>query len=193
LHPVSETRLGDDVQGSFGVGLDLLAQLANVNADVLHVAVAAPQFFQDELMGQDPPGMLDQKTQQVVFMRPQLHANAAYCDDAADEVDSQVTAAKDWRLAVLLQPVAQRDTCARQELVNATRLREVSSAPRSSDLILLIPSLRPLSMMMGIVDPAALISRMISKPSILGRSRSNRRRSASGGAPRALPYRCPSW
>src|SRR5690242_8224941 len=69
---IADTGLGQEQLRTLGIGLDLLAELADINAQILRVGQLIPQLLQQEAMGQDLAGVLHQHAQQIVLLRRQL-------------------------------------------------------------------------------------------------------------------------
>src|ERR1043166_5484228 len=75
---IADAGFGEDILRPLRVGLDLLAQLAPVDAQVLRVGKVAPQLLEQKAMGEHLTGMLYQEAQQ--FQR-ELHLPFADFDD----------------------------------------------------------------------------------------------------------------
>ena len=77
------------MRGPVGVGLELLAELADLDAQILHVDRRRPRPAADqELVGQHLAGVLHQHAQDVVFAAATASTSrAAEPDDAVDEID----------------------------------------------------------------------------------------------------------
>ena len=54
------------------IGLDFLAELAHIDAQILRVGQFVPQFLQQEAVRQHLAGVLHQHAQQIIFLRRQL-------------------------------------------------------------------------------------------------------------------------
>src|ERR1700758_625594 len=76
-------------------------------------------------VGQNLAGMHDQMTQQVEFLRRQLHLMAAPSDMAADQIDREVARDKDRKLALCLEGVAQRRAQSRHQLGHTKGLADI--------------------------------------------------------------------
>src|SRR5215469_10928884 len=100
---VADALLGQDVLRPLGVGLELVAQRADIDAQVLDIGLAAPHLAQDELVGQHLAGMGNQEAQQIVLARRELYLLAAHRDDPAHQIDREIAAAEQRPLALLLQ------------------------------------------------------------------------------------------
>ena len=70
--PIADPGFGEDVLRLLGIGFDLLPQLPHVDAKILGVGQIVPQLAEQEFMGEDLAGMLDQHAQEVVFLWRQL-------------------------------------------------------------------------------------------------------------------------
>ena len=89
--------------------LDLLPDLADVDAQVLHIGQAVPNLLQQETMGQYLAGMLNQDAQDIVFLRRELYLLPGHLHDTLDEIDGELTDLEHRLFPVALQPVAQGD------------------------------------------------------------------------------------
>src|SRR5262249_37779953 len=56
--PIADPRLGQDKLRAFGIGFDLLSELADKDAQILRVRQFVPELLQQEAMGQHLAGML---------------------------------------------------------------------------------------------------------------------------------------
>ncbi len=65
--PIADAGFGEDMDRAFGIAFDLLAQRANVNAQILHIGFAAPNLAEDETVRQDLARMGDEQAQNVIF------------------------------------------------------------------------------------------------------------------------------
>src|SRR5450631_3845825 len=54
---VTDTLFGQDVNGPYGIGFYLLAQRADIDAQILNVGRAAPDFLHGEFVGQHLAGV----------------------------------------------------------------------------------------------------------------------------------------
>jgi len=122
---VADAGLRLDVFRLFRVGLDLLAQRADVDAKVLHVSVRPPDLAQDHVVCQHLAGMRHQQAQQFILARRKFNLVVAHHHNASNQVHAQVAGAKDRRLALLLQPMPLRGANPRQQLFDAERLGHV--------------------------------------------------------------------
>src|SRR5665213_3138555 len=123
--PVTDAGFGQDVLGTVWLGLDLLPELADIDAQVLSVCEWGPQLTEQEPVCQDLAGMLDQDAQQFIFLGSEFHLGTAHLDDAPHEVDRQITDAEYRPLAVDLKLMAHRGTHAGKQLFHAERLGDV--------------------------------------------------------------------
>ena len=110
---------------SFGIGLDLLPELAHVDAQILCVGQLIPQFAEKELVSQHFTGMLHQHAQEIVFLRRQLHVLVSSLDNTSDQVDRKSADAKDRALSVHLQLMPQSCAHAGQKLIHSERLGHI--------------------------------------------------------------------
>ncbi len=96
-----------------GIRLDLLAQTSNVDAQILHVRVVAPNFPQHEMVGQDLASMRHHETQNVKFARRKFDYIAPRGDDSAHEIDAKIAGMEQSLFAFLLEPMpfASRGWC----------------------------------------------------------------------------------
>src|SRR5262249_42891005 len=87
--PGARAGLGQDDLRVVGLGLDLLAELADVNAQVLRVLGVrrAPDCSEDLLVGYDLAGVPCEERQQLELSFGELHLVAAACDAVTDVVD----------------------------------------------------------------------------------------------------------
>ena len=67
-----------------GHPLDLLAELADVDAQLLGVGVGAPDSAQDQGVGQHLAGVDSEEPQQVVLLGRELHLDAVAAHDTSD-------------------------------------------------------------------------------------------------------------
>src|SRR5208337_2646173 len=65
---VADTGLRDDMDGAFGLRLDLLAQLPDIVAQILHFAPRAPHLLHEKAVGQHHARMQDEQAQDLVFL-----------------------------------------------------------------------------------------------------------------------------
>src|SRR5215471_2456826 len=80
---------GNDVLGSTGIALELLAQVADVYLQLINVAVerqAAPRERKQPLMGNDSPRIQDEAMQDLVLLGRQLNLSIGHGDHARAEV-----------------------------------------------------------------------------------------------------------
>jgi hypothetical protein len=77
--PADGRRLsGQDQDGTLGIGFPLLAQGADIDAQILHIGFSAPDFAQEEFVGQHISGIADQDAQGGADTGGQLlHANGS--------------------------------------------------------------------------------------------------------------------
>jgi hypothetical protein len=66
---IAYAYFGQDVARPFWISLDLSPELPNVNSQILCVDFLIPQFADQELVGQNLPGMLHECPQQLIFLR----------------------------------------------------------------------------------------------------------------------------
>ena len=90
-----------------GIGLDLLAQLPDIDPQILRVRCVAPDLTQQELVGQNLPGVLDQNPEQIVLLRRELDLLIAHRHEAACDIDRELTNADQRALAFGLDLMAQ--------------------------------------------------------------------------------------
>ena len=78
--------------GSSGSLFDLLAQLADIDAQILRVLGVRrpPDGGQDLLVRQDLAGMAGKEREQLEFLRRQLDLGAGACDAMANDVDLEI-------------------------------------------------------------------------------------------------------
>src|SRR5262249_33991212 len=67
--PVSDARFSEDKLRSFGVSLDLAAQLPHIHTQVLRVRRLVPKLVEQELVGQHLACMLNQQAKKIVLLR----------------------------------------------------------------------------------------------------------------------------
>src|SRR5579862_792493 len=80
--PVSGASNGQDVARLFGLGLELLTQVANVDVDRARVAIraVAPDRAQQLLAVEQPAGIRHQRIEQLELRKRQLHGRPVDCD-----------------------------------------------------------------------------------------------------------------
>ena len=123
---IADARLGDQQLGMVGPCLDLLAQLTDIDAQILRVGMGIePDVLQQVAMGQHLAGVNDELRQHVVFARRQPHLGVADAHDAAHQIDAQAAAAKLGGHSRLLQAMAQGGADPRQQLRRAEGLGDV--------------------------------------------------------------------
>lgn len=105
---VTDACLGQDVPWPLGAGLDLLAKLSDIDAQILHVGFSAPHLAHQHPVGQYLTGMGNQQAQNVVFLRRKFNFRPVHAYDPPHQIDRQVAVLEDGLLALLLQPVPER-------------------------------------------------------------------------------------
>ena len=93
--PVADAGLRQNIVRALGIGFDLLPELADIDAQILCVGQFVPQLLQEKAVGQHFAGVLHQDAQQVVFSRRQFDIALAELDDAADQIDREISGAED--------------------------------------------------------------------------------------------------
>jgi hypothetical protein len=111
---IANAGFGENMDEPLGIRLDLLAQTWNVDAQILHIRVAAPK---------DLARMRHRETQNVKFARRKFDFIAPRGDDSAHEIDAEIASVKHWLFAFLLQPMPLRHADTREELINTERLQ----------------------------------------------------------------------
>ena len=96
LKPIADAGFRQNVLRLCRVGLDLVPELPDIDAEILRVNACGPKFLEKELMGQNLACVLNQKTQQLILLRRKLHLLAAALDDATHEIDRQVAELENW-------------------------------------------------------------------------------------------------
>src|SRR5947199_2959862 len=71
--PVADAGFGQRELRALGIGLDLLAELADIDAQILRVSELVPQLLQEEAVGQHLAGVLHQHAQEIVLLRRQFY------------------------------------------------------------------------------------------------------------------------
>src|SRR5665213_2439071 len=139
--PVTDAGFGQDVLGTVWLGLDLLPQLADIDAQVLRVGQRIPQLTKQEFVRQNLAGVLDQDAQQFVFLGSEPHLGATHLDDAPHKVDRQIADTEYRPLAVDLKLMAHRGAHAGEQLLHAEGLGNVivCAEVERSDLGALVP------------------------------------------------------
>src|SRR5215469_5080850 len=122
---VTNPGLSKDISGTLRVRLDLLPELTDIDAQILSVSQIAPEFAQQEFVGEHLAGMLNQHTQQVIFLRGRLDLLIADFHDPPHQIDRKFTDPEDRSLAVNLQLMAQRRAHSGKKLVHSERLGNV--------------------------------------------------------------------
>src|SRR5438128_5543508 len=107
------------------IRLDLLPQLPYIHPQILGVGVGGPQLLEQESVGQNFSGMLDEDTQQFVFLGRELDVVAAELDDPPHQVDGEVPDAKDRPFTLDLELMADRGSDPREKLLHAKRLGDI--------------------------------------------------------------------
>src|SRR5690606_3514518 len=81
-HAVADPRLVEDVFRIGRIVTELMAELADEDAEILRVGLVrlAPDRPQDVAVGEDAPGILRQHLEQVELLRRQLHRRSAEAD-----------------------------------------------------------------------------------------------------------------
>ena len=102
LEPIADTCLGANVPEPIRVRLQLLAELADHDTQVLDVDRPAPDLADQILVGEDLAGVLHQDTEHLVFARRQVDRVVAEPDAPVDEVDREMSGAEHGLLAVFL-------------------------------------------------------------------------------------------
>ena len=66
--PVADAGLGEDVVRALGIGLDLLPQLAHLDAQILRIGELVPQLAEQISMRQHLAGVLHQHAQELELL-----------------------------------------------------------------------------------------------------------------------------
>ena len=69
---IADAGLGQHELWPLGIDLDLLAQLTDIDAQILRIRQLVPQLLEQEAMGQHLAGVLHQHPQQLIFLGRQL-------------------------------------------------------------------------------------------------------------------------
>ena len=117
LEAIADACLGANVPGPIRVRLELLAELADHDAQVLDVDRPAPDLADQKLVGEDLARVLHQDTEHLVFARRQVDRVVAEPDDPVDEVDREIVRSG--------TPAARPVSCSRWR--SAVRMRATSS------------------------------------------------------------------
>ena len=96
IEAVAYPGLGENIAGTRGVGLNLLAQVADKHAQVfiLFDVVSTPKRGEERAMSQHFSGMLDEVDQQIKLFRREMDRLATNCDLTCLEIDVKVTRVK---------------------------------------------------------------------------------------------------
>lgn len=88
---VSNAKFGDKNARLGGILFDLMAQLANKNAQIMGImrVASAPNFLQELRVRNDIAGVLCQDLQQPIFLRRQLHSPAVDGNRPRRKVDKE--------------------------------------------------------------------------------------------------------
>src|ERR1700730_5958120 len=92
---IADAGLGEEILRPLRVRLDLLAQLAHVDAQVLCVGEVAPQLLEQKTVGEDLADAVNPQAQQLVFLGRELDLLLAGPDDPAHQIDRQLADAED--------------------------------------------------------------------------------------------------
>ena len=114
---------------AFGIGFDLLSQLAHIDAQILRISQIVPQLAEQKLVGEHLAGMLNQHAQELVLLGRELYFLVAQLDDAPHEINRQITDTENRPLALGLQLVTKRCPHAREKLIHAEGLGHVVVGP----------------------------------------------------------------
>src|SRR5580700_3160224 len=89
IETIADAQFSQQNLGPIRVGLDLLAQLADENSQVLRIIDVSlpPNILEQVLMGNDLAGMLRQNLKQAIFLGRQIEALAVKLHRAGREID----------------------------------------------------------------------------------------------------------
>src|SRR6476661_7224036 len=125
LKPIADAGFRQNVLRPCRVGLYLVPELPDIDAEILRVNACGPKFLEKELMGQNLACVLNQQTQQLILLRRKLHLLAAALDDATHKIDRQVAELEDWALALHLELMPERRADAGEQFLHAKGLGHV--------------------------------------------------------------------
>ena len=188
---VSSARLREQVSRPRRVGLDLAAQLGDVDVEVVRLGLVrgAPDLAQDRPVREELALVQREEPQQAELVRGELEQLAVSTVRLLLEVDLELADPHTGSVAGCVAP--QRRTEAREQLVHPERLRHVvvGAGVERRDLLALVPDDRQ-DDDRRVAPPRS--SRQTSTPLLSGSTRS--RMTPSGGRPRrsrAPPLRSP--
>src|SRR5579871_1012412 len=113
---IADAGLGQYELRPLRIDLDLLAELADIDPQILRIGQLVPELLEQEAMGQHLAGVLHQDAQELIFLRRQFDLALADLHDAAHQVDREIAGAKHRPLAMDLQLMPQRRAQPRQQL-----------------------------------------------------------------------------
>src|SRR5215213_8392244 len=90
--PVANPCLGQDVVWLSWILLELLAQLAHVDPEVLHVHLRTPDLLHDHALGEHLAGVDDEEAQDVPFLVREPYLRTAHRHEPARQVNDEVPA-----------------------------------------------------------------------------------------------------
>jgi hypothetical protein len=128
--PIPDTRFGDNQSGSRRIGLELFAEMGDVNPQAVRLfdGIWPPYFGKDLAMGQNFSRVLDEKAEQRVFCGRQPHFPPVEPHQARRQVRFEMPGAKQADLRAGLR-VALRDAKTGQQLTGAEGFGKVIISP----------------------------------------------------------------
>src|SRR5262245_20735791 len=105
--------------------LDLVPELADVNAESLRIDRRGPELIEKEAMREHLSRMLYHDSKQVIFLWRELDFLAAHFDDTTYQIDGQIAKFEDRMLALYVELVPQRRPDAGEQFLHAERLGHV--------------------------------------------------------------------
>jgi hypothetical protein len=89
---VADTEFGEDEGGMFGIGFDFIAEMADVNAQVVGVLIVTrpPNLTEDVAVRQHHAGVADKQAEEVVLDDRKFEFPATASDAPSGEVHGQV-------------------------------------------------------------------------------------------------------
>src|SRR5262245_21893162 len=141
---IADTGLGDHIGGVRRIRLELRPDVGEVDAQIVGLVLVArsPDLLEELTVGDEPPGMLRQLTEQVEFDRCQVDLRLAPPDRAIRQIDLEV-AHPDPGVAILAA-AAQDSPHAGEQLLGPEGLGDVVVCPgvERAHLLMLIADRR---------------------------------------------------
>src|ERR1043166_969438 len=126
LKPITHARFRDDEFRPRRVGFNFVAQMGDINAQVVRVFVMAlsPNFAENLTVCENFSGVANKKSKKVVFRDGEFHFATAHSDAPGRQVHDQLARLKHDRV-LLLRRMAQSHSKSRQKFARVERFGHV--------------------------------------------------------------------